>query len=84
MVVDGARVVTVTVVGGLVVFVAADESAGFQMLKNQNDGSVIGADSGPSIINLVFSIVQFFLLPTTKFCTTGNTYGSRKSINDNH
>ena len=58
MVVDGARVVTVTVVGGLVVFVAADESAGFQMLKNQNDGSVIGADSGPSIIHFVFFMTQ--------------------------
>ena len=80
---DGALVVTVTVVGGLVVFVAADESAGFQMLKNQNDGSVIGADSGPSIINLIFSIVQFFVLLTTKFCTTSNTYNSTRSINEN-
>ena len=81
---DGALVVTVTVVGGLVVFVAADESAGFQMLKNQNDGSVIGADSGPSIINFVFSIIQFLFSLTTKFCATSNTYNSRKSINDNH
>ena len=58
MVVDGARVVTVAVVGGVVLFVAADESAGFQILKNQNDGSVIGADSGPSIIHFVFFMTQ--------------------------
>ena len=53
MVVDGARVVTVAVVGGVVVFVAADERAGFQILKNQNDGSVIGADSGPKTCRMI-------------------------------
>ena len=51
MVVDGALVVTVAVVGGVVEFVPDDESAGFQMLKNQNEGSVIGADSGPEVIS---------------------------------
>ena len=58
VVVDGALVVTVTVVGGVVALVPDDESAGFQMLKNQNDGSVIGADSGPIIINLIVSIIN--------------------------
>ena len=56
VVVDGARVVTVAVVGGVVLFVPADDNAGFQILKNQNEGSTIGADSGPSSIYFVFSL----------------------------
>ena len=51
VVVDGGRVVTVPVVGGVVEVVPVDESAEFQILKNQNEGSVIGADSGPVVIN---------------------------------
>ena len=49
-VVDGALVVTVPTVGGVVVFVAGvvDERPGSQMLKNQKFGSVTGADSGPT------------------------------------
>ena len=49
-VVEAALVVTVGTVGCVVVFVAGvvDERPGSQMLKNQNDGSVIGADSGPT------------------------------------
>jgi hypothetical protein len=73
VVVDGALVVTVTVVGGLVAFVPDDDRAGFQMLKNQNDGSVIGADSGPIIIHLIFCINTLFLSLTTKFSTACNT-----------
>ena len=47
MVADGVLVVAVPVVGGRVVVVPVDESTGFQMLNNQNEGCVIGADSGP-------------------------------------
>ena len=64
VVVDGARVVTVTVVGGMVVVVIADESAGFQMSKTQNNGSVIGADSGPTTITLISHINYLFITLT--------------------
>ena len=47
VVVEGGRVVTVPVVGGVVVVVLGDDNTGFQILKNQNEGSVMGADSGP-------------------------------------
>ena len=74
MVVDGARVVTVPVVGGVVLVVVVDESAGFQMLKNQNDGSVIGADSGPTTINIISSVItSFFITLTTKLSATCHT-----------
>lgn len=63
VVIAGALVVTVAVVGGDVAFVPLDERAGFQMLKNQNEGSVMGADSGPSKNNFVSSIDHFLILP---------------------
>ena len=46
-VVDGARVVTVPTVGGVVVVGVVDERPGSQILNAQNDGLVIGSDSGP-------------------------------------
>ena len=49
VVVEIPLVVIVGAVGAVVVLVVVDESPGFQILKTQNDGSVIGADSGPSI-----------------------------------
>lgn len=50
LVVDIALVVIVPVVGGVVEVVTVDESPGSHILKSQNDGSVMGADSGPRII----------------------------------
>ena len=77
-VVEGALVVTVPTVGAVVVFVAAvvDERFGSQMLKNQNAGSVIGADSGPTIHHLItfIFIVHLFIRLTTELCTTCHTY----------
>jgi hypothetical protein len=47
--VDAALVVTVPMVTVVVVvFAVVDEKSGSQMLKNQNVGSIIGADSGPT------------------------------------
>ena len=48
LVVDVGFVVTVAVVNGVVVVVVVLETAGSQMLKRQNVGSVIGADSASS------------------------------------
>ena len=44
---EGARVVTVPTVGGTVLVDVVDERPGSQMLNAQNEGFVIGADSGP-------------------------------------
>ena len=52
LVVDVGRVVAVAVVGGVVVVVVVDETAGFQMLNTQKVGSEFGSDSGPGRIAL--------------------------------
>ena len=59
VVVDVGRVVTVTVVNGVVVVVVVDETAGFHILNVQNVGSVTGADSG-SIIDTMMCFCIFF------------------------
>lgn len=57
VVVDGARVVTVWVEGGVVVVDAVLESPGSHILNVQNVGSVILIDSGP--INFFMKKIKF-------------------------
>lgn len=45
--------IVVVVERGVVVLVSDDNSGRFQMLNDQNDGSVIDADSGPAIISFI-------------------------------
>ena len=49
VVVETPRVVTVPTVAAVVVVDVVEERPGSQMLNDQNDGSVIGADSGPVV-----------------------------------
>ena len=49
VVVKRPRVVTILTVGGVLVEAVLDERFGSQISTNQNDESVIGADSGPIV-----------------------------------
>lgn len=53
LVVEEATVDIVDTIEAVVLLVVG-ESDGSQMLNTQNDGSVIGADSGPKIMNNIF------------------------------
>lgn len=75
VVVDNGLVVTIPAVGAVVVVVVFDESCGFQISKTQNNGSTMGADSGPkvrpSLMDVLFIVQRD---PTTEFSATGNAY----------
>ena len=83
-VVKGGLVVTVGTVGGVVVVVAGvvDERRGSQMLKNQNDGSVIGADSGPTTHHLITLTLHLPFTHTTELRSTRHT--CRETDSDHH
>ncbi len=68
--VNTTLVVIVPVIDREIEVVVVDDNAGFLMLKIQNEGSVIGAESGP--------LIKYFddylcRLLTTKFGSTTNT-----------
>lgn len=75
LVVDVGLVVAVAVVGGVVVVVVVDETAGFQILNTQKVGSVRGADSGPIPEGMIRSSAPSSArqMLTAEFSSTGYT-----------